>query len=267
LQLTLAITTYERPDALAAVLASVAAQRQLPHELLIADDGSGDDTRRLIERFIVAAPCPVRHVWQAHQGFRLTRLRNLAIAACSSDYLVFVDGDMLLHRDFVADHGAIARPGHFTQGVRIMADANLTRRLIAQPHSHPGMLTRGLGVLRRVYALHSPLLARGCRRIGNGLISIKGCNQGFWRDDLLRVNGFDEAIQGWGPEDKELCLRLTNSGVQRQSLLFGGIAWHLHHAPAARERHAANIDILQATARSRRTRCELGLDQHLPASL
>jgi hypothetical protein len=100
------------------------------------------------------------------------------------------------------------------------------------------------------------------RRLANGFIAIKGCNQAFWRDDLVRVNGFNEAIQGWGPEDKELCARLENAGVRRQTLLFGGIACHLHHAAASRAALPANLGVLAATRREHRVRCDLGLDAH-----
>jgi glycosyltransferase involved in cell wall biosynthesis len=263
-RLALAITTYERPDALAAVLASVARQRVAPAEILIADDGSGAATRDLAAAFIAASSVPARHVFQPHQGFRLTRLRNLAIAATDCDYIVFVDGDMLLHPQFVADHARIARRGHYTQGVRVLADEALTGRLIADPSRTPRTFDAGLGALRRTYLLHSPGLTAMTRRLANGLVAIKGCNQGFWRDDLVAANGFNEDIVGWGPEDKELCVRLEHAGVRRQTLLFGGIACHLHHPPASRTALPANLAVLETTRRERKTRCEHGLDTHSP---
>jgi glycosyltransferase involved in cell wall biosynthesis len=258
----LVVTTYERPDALAAVLASVTRQSIAPAEILIADDGSGAPTRELVARFIAASPVPARLVSQPHQGFRLTRLRNLAIAATRADYLVFVDGDMLLHPEFFADHLRFARPGFYTQGVRAHADAALTRELIATT-TRPGFFSRGLGGLRRAYLLRLPAIAAVTRRLANGLIAIKGCNQAFWRDHLVRVNGFNEDIVGWGPEDKELCARLEANGVRRQTLLFGGIACHLQHAPAARDALPANLAVLERTCRERKLRCEHGLDAHL----
>jgi len=261
-RLGLIITTYERPDALAAVLASVARQGLVPDEIIIADDGSGPATRAVVDAFIASSVTHARLVSQAHEGFRLTRLRNLAIAASTADYLVFIDGDMLLHPTFLADHARLARPGCFTQGVRVLADAALTARLIADPARMPGACSRGVGGLRRAYLLHSPALSRAARTMANGFIAIKGCNQAFWRDDLVRVNGFDEDIVGWGPEDKELCARLVNAGVQRQTLLFGGMTCHLHHAPAARDSLRANLALLNATRRAHRTRCQHGLDAH-----
>jgi glycosyltransferase involved in cell wall biosynthesis len=261
-RLSLAITTYERPEALAGVLATVLAQSQAPLEILVADDGSGPATRALVESLASQSRVPLRHLWQPHEGFRLTRLRNLAIAAARGDYVVFVDGDMLLHREFVADHLRLARRGRFTQGVRVLLDESATASALRAPLAKIPWTARGLGALRRCYALHAPVGSLWLRRIGNYVIAIKGCNQGFWRDDLISVNGFNEDIVGWGPEDKELCARLQHFGVQRQSLLLGGIAYHLHHPAAARERRAANETIFLETLAQRRQRCARGLDSH-----
>jgi glycosyltransferase involved in cell wall biosynthesis len=262
LRLGLVITTYERPDALDAVLARVEQQRVPPAEVVIADDGSGAETQRVAADFIARSKVPARIVSQPHDGFRLTRLRNLAIAASSSDYLVFIDGDMVPHPEFIADHARIARPGFYTQGVRAHADAQTTSQLIADPSRQPGFWSKGFGGLRRTYLLHSPALSALTRDLANSFIAIKGCNQAFWREDLVRVNGFNEAIQGWGPEDKELAARLENAGIRRQTLLFGGIASHLHHPPASRAALPRNLALLAETRRERRTRCDQGLDAH-----
>jgi glycosyltransferase involved in cell wall biosynthesis len=265
-RLALVISTYERADALSAVLDSVMRQRAAPDEIVIADDGSGTATRDLIVAFTRRSPVPVRTVSQPHEGFRLTRLRNLAIAASTADYLVFIDGDMLLHEGFVADHRRLAQAGLFTQGVRVRADEALTARLIQDPSLPLGPGSAGLGFLRRAYLLRSHRLAASCRFLANRFIAIKGCNQAFWRDDLVRVNGFNEAIQGWGPEDKELCARLVHAGIERQTLLFGGLAVHLHHPPASRAALPANQQVLAETLRERRSWCDRGLDLHLHAA-
>jgi glycosyltransferase involved in cell wall biosynthesis len=249
MRLTLAVTTYERPDALATVLASVIGQSSAPDEVVIADDGSGEATARVVERFGSAAPYPVHHVRQDHAGFRVARLRNLAIARAQGDYIVFVDGDMLLDPRFIADHRRHARPGFWTQSVRV--------------HLTPGATTRVLAGARPPRRLHSVRGARALLRIANTFIAVKSCNQGFWRRDLIAVNGFNEEMIGWGPEDKELCARLTHLGIRRQTLIFGGIAWHLHHPPASRERRAANEAVLARTLAQALTRCAHGLDAHL----
>jgi len=259
MRLSLVVTTYERPDALAAVLASAAAQRQRPAEIIVADDGSGPATRAVVAAFAARAPAPVGHVRQQHDDFRVARLRNLAIAAARGDYLIFVDGDMLLHPEFIADHQRAARPGCFVQGVRIPLDAVATRVALAAPPGARGPAPRQARGLRRLWALHSPGLAGCSARIGNAVVATKSCNLAVWRDDLLAVNGFNHAMVGWGPEDKELCARLGHLGRRRRTLLFGGIAWHLHHPPAARDRRARNEAILAVTRRERTVRCERGL--------
>ncbi len=98
-----------------------------------------------------------------------------------------------------------------------------------------------------------PALARALRTVANGVIAVKSCNQGFWREDLETVNGFDEAMIGWGSEDKELCARLENTGIRRQTLVFAALAWHLSHAPAPRQAAAANRARWAETVRTGRT--------------
>lgn len=262
MRLALVITTHERPDALAAVLDSVLRQRVAPGEIVIADDGSGAATQAITAAFISRCAVPVRQVVQPHEGFRVARLRNLGVAATSSDYLVFIDGDMLLHPLFIADHQRLARPGFYTQGVRVHTDAGLTEQLIAAPGALPSFWSAGLGGLRRLYLLRSPRLASMTRTLANGVIAIKSCNLGIWRDDFVRVNGFNEAFEGWGPEDKELCARLDNAGVRRQTLMFGGIALHLHHAPSSRAALPANLARLAEARSMRLVRCNRGVDGH-----
>ena len=265
MRIALAITSHERPDALAAVLASVERLRETPGEIVVADDGSGPATHEVIASFIARSAVPARLVTQAHEGFRAARLRNLAIAATTLEYLVFIDGDMILHPEFIADHRRIARRGCYTQGVRVLADAALSRELATHHLPVPSPFERGAGFLRRLYLVHSPLLSTAVHKAANPFIAIKSCNQGFWRDDLVRVNGFDEEFVGWGPEDKELCARLENAGIARQTLLFGGIACHLHHAPQSRDRLPSLLARLEATRRERRVRTDHGLDRHLRA--
>lgn len=282
-RITLAITTHARADALARVLAGVRAQTRTPDELIVAEDGEDPITGAAVSRH-AAAPgsgaARLHHLRQPHHGFRVARLRNLAIAAATGDYIVFIDGDMLLHPEFLEDHARCARRGRWTQGVRVPLDATTTRTMLAgagfaldgvgdgagdDAPILPGPFSRGRFGLRRAALWHAPRLQRVLRGPGAALLAVKSCNQGFWRSDLLRVNGFDERFEGWGPEDKELCARLGHAGVRRQALLGGGIACHLHHPPAPRDRRALNESLLAATLAARATRCERGVDAHLAA--
>jgi GT2 family glycosyltransferase len=258
----LVIVTYERPDALERVLASVEAQSLAPDEVVIADDGSGPAVAEVVAAFTRRSPVPVRFVRQEHSGFRAGRMRNLAVANSTCDYILLLDGDMVLHPHFVADHVHAARPGHWTQGVRIPLDEAATQQLLRTGRI-PSPWTSGVDLRRRPYALHAPRLTESLGRVANVFVAVKSCNQAFWRADLVRANGFDEDFAGWGSEDKELCARLTNSGIRRQTLVFAAIAWHLAHRPASRAGARANRERWQETVRSGRTRCMRGIDQHL----
>lgn len=261
----LVVTTHERPAALACVLASVARQTRWPDEVLVAEDGSGQPTADVVKEFQAKARCRVRHLTQHHDGFRAGRIRNAAIAASDCEYLVLLDGDMVVHPQFLEDHLALARPGFYSQGVRILLGAGATEALLREPARLPGLLAPGLGSVRRLYSVRAPGLTTRIRGWANAVVAIKSCNQGFWRDHLLAVNGFDEAMSGWGSEDKELCARLENSGIRRQTLLWAAIAWHLHHAPAPRDSAASNRARWLDTVRTRRTRCAEGIDRNMAA--
>lgn len=257
------ITTYNWPEALAAALATLARQSVPPHEVIVADDGSGEATRALIEAVARDYPVPLRHSWIEDRGFRVALARNRAIAASTGDYVLLLDGDMLAHPHFVADHLRAARPDSFVQGVRALTDAGGRDRLLADGVEFPGFFSRGLR--RRRHTLHIPLLATIGLWLSAGRSegTIKTCNQGWWRDDLLALNGFDERYEGWGREDKDLAVRAFHAGLQRRTLRFSGLAAHLYH----QERHEAgqspNDPLLAEARASGRVRSSRGLDRHL----
>ena len=259
---SLVIVTFDRPAALERVLASVGTQTQAPHEVIVADDGSGPEVAAVVERFRKRLPSGAEFLRQEHSGFRAGRMRNLAIARCTGNYILLLDGDMVLHPRFVADHVRAARPGYWTQGVRIPLDEAGTQRLLRTGRI-PTPWSSGVNLRRRPYSLHAPRLTEALGRAANAFVAVKSCNQGFWREDLLQANGFDEDFAGWGAEDKELCARLTNAGIRRQTLVFAAIAWHLAHRPASRAAVRANQERWQETVHSGRTRCVRGIDQHL----
>jgi len=257
------VTTYNWPQALQLVLRGLARQTRLPDEVIVADDGSRAETRQLLEEIACDFPVPLRHHWQEDIGFRAARSRNRAIAAARGDYVLMLDGDMVLHRDFVADHLRHAQVGSFVQGSRALTTAALSQRMLAEGTLDLGVFTPQLE--RRRNALRWPVLASlNLRRAGRKPPrAIKTCNQGWFRADLLRVNGFDERMEGWGREDSELAWRAWHAGVVPRHLRFAALAWHLHH----RERHVAggspNDRYLRETRASRKVRAELGVDQHL----
>lgn len=240
----LMISTYNWPEALRLVFESVRRQTRIPDEVLIADDGSGEKTRELIEDFQKIFPCPLIHVWQEDKGFRKCIIWNKTIERVSAEYAVQIDGDCILAPRFIEDHLKFARNGWFTCGSRTLLTEKLTREILAAEKFSLSPFSRG--VRNRVNALRIPPLSRFFReryRAKKPYIS-KGCNVAFWTRDLLAVNGYNENISGWGREDAEIEVRLMKLGIRRQSLKFGATQYHLHHTENDRSNDARNIEIL-----------------------
>ena len=252
----LVISTYNWPEALERVLDSALAQSTPPTEILVADDGSGPETAALVRRFAERAGFPIIHVWQEDRGYRLARIRNQAIARASADYLVFLDGDQVLHRHFVRDHLAAARPNTVLRGSRVFLTPAATAQVL-----DTGRVPRwwSPGLRKRAAALRVPPLAwlLGAWR-GRGT---QGHNLACWRADAVRVNGFEERFEGWGGEDADFVIRLLNAGVRKRRLRFAGVLFHLDHPPASRTRQASNDRIYDETVATGRIRAEVGLDQ------
>ncbi len=259
---SLLVATYDWPEALAVILESVAAQTVLPGEVLVADDGSGEPTRRLVESARGRFPVPLRHVWQPDDGFRAGQIRNKAVAAACGAYVIQIDGDMVLHPEFVRDHLAAARPGRFIGGSRVVLGPDATRRLIAGG-ARPGALGRDVG--NRLNALRLPAVGRALARFisPRSLESIRGCNLSYWRDDFLAVNGYDEAYVGWGREDTDLIVRFREYGLERTFFKLRGVAYHLHHREASRARLDLNDERLGRAISGASYRCERGVSQYL----
>lgn len=261
---SLVVTTYNWKEALALCLRSVAQQRLLPMEVVVADDGSRDDTRELVMQMAADFPVPLHHAWQEDTGFRAARVRNLGTAATSGDYVIYIDGDMILHPSFVADHVRLIRPGIYLQGGRLNASQDETRRLLAG--GAPSFSPRMPGEYKRRHAIHWPWLA--ARKLGREKGIVMSCNMGIWRADLDRVNGFDNAFEGWGREDDDLAARLRHAGVERRALRFAGLAVHLWHPSRWPDgipptETIPNDRLYHRTLAQRSVRCERGLDEYM----
>jgi glycosyltransferase involved in cell wall biosynthesis len=240
------ITTYNRPDALAAALDGYAAQDTHAFEVIVADDGSTHETPRLIAEHAKTAPFPLLHVWQEDRGFRAAAIRNRALARTQADYVIFSDGDCVPPRHFVSRHCALAEPGYFLSGNRILLSERFTARVLRERLPiHAWRTGQWLGAwVRRDVNRALPLIA-----LPDGAFrkhaparwkGVKTCNFSAWRRDLLAVNGLDEAYSGWGLEDSDLVVRLIRAGIRHKSARFAAPVFHLWHREFDRSRLAEN---------------------------
>lgn len=125
---SLIISTYNRSDALELCVKSVLRQSLLPDEIIIADDGSKEETGELIHQLATTSVVPIIHVWHEDLGFRLATIRNKAIVKATKEYIIQIDGDIVLHKDFVKDHVRFAQKGSFVTGSRVLIREALTKR-------------------------------------------------------------------------------------------------------------------------------------------
>jgi glycosyltransferase involved in cell wall biosynthesis len=262
---TLLVATYNWPEALELVLKSVERQTILPDEVIIADDGSGRETRDLLEERQKNFPVPLKHIWHADEGFRKGMVINRAIALAAGDYILQIDGDIIPQRHFVEDHLRFAAPGSFVAGTRVLLNEPKTKQVLNEKILDIPPFSRGtknfLNSIRSEPL--QKLLGNLYRSSEKEIYYIKGCNMAFWTDDFIRINGYNEDISGWGKEDSELALRLHNAGVRKRYLKFGAVACHLWHREFSREREALNIRLMEKTIAEKLTWCEHGISQYL----
>lgn len=258
----LILTTYNDPRSLALCLLSVARQRVTPDSVCVADDGSGPETAAVIADFTTANPgVKLRHLWHEDRGFRKCTILNEAIRTSAAEFLIFLDGDVMIRPDFTARHLELARRGRFSTGSLIRLDAAATASVTPQMVTDGTVFSRawlkanraipGLSTWLKTAPLPKPLLnllelTSPVRRV------LCGANWSAFRDDILSVNGFDETITHGGL-DKELGERLTNAGVPGRHLRFTAPLVHLDHprgyADAAKK--AAQKEFIRRVRRER----------------
>lgn len=234
--ISILLATYNWPQALKLCLESLATQTDQNFEIIIADDGSTESTKLLIEACKAAHPISIKHLWQDDQGFRKTKILNQAINAAHGDYLVFLDGDCIVQPDFVAQHRKLAQKGYLVTGSRVLLSESLTTELLAWPHwsfqkFDSCLLSRRLnGGINKYWPLKIKL-GNGAWRDYKKFVwrRIKGCNMACWKADAEAINGFDETMIGWGHEDADFVFRLQHHGIGRKSGSWSTEVLHLFH--------------------------------------
>lgn len=266
------VTTYNRPDALTAVIRALLDQTDPNFEVVIADDGSGQPTRDALAAFRNAARAGglkrLVHAWQPDDGFRASAARNLGVFASQGEYLVFLDGDCVPRPDFIARHRLLAERGFMVSGSRVLLSEAFTKAVLA---SGEAIHKRGLSWwLQQRLAGNTnkivPLLnfpntgLRHYRKVKWN--RIKSCNLAIWRDDYAAVDGFDESFVGWGHEDADVVLRLARHGIRRKGGAFSTEVFHLWHRENTRATESENRKRVEERMQTGVTRADAGLSAH-----
>ena len=270
MKISFIVLTYNRTDALLAVLRSLARQCDSDHEVLIADDGSNVKQVSMLQQECPDFNCPVRHVWHADRGFTAAAARNLGAYHAQGDYLVFIDGDCVPGPTFVKAHTRLAEQSCFVNGSRVLLSESLTFLVVQE---RLDLLDQSLSfwILARIRGDSNKLLhmlgwSSSLFRVKNGFDwkGIRSCNLAVWRHDFLTINGFDETFEGWGHEDADLVLRLSNSGVRRKNGFWATEVYHLWHSEQQRHQESINRKKVLDRMKTQQIIAEKGMAQIEP---
>lgn len=259
---TLLVTTYNWPEALNCTLKSIENQSVMPDEIIIADDGSTQETADLVKLWQQKIKTPIIHSWQEDDGFRAAASRNKAITKASGEYIIMIDGDLILHPNFIKDHIKHSKPNQFTIGTRVLLTENYSKKLIKN-----GLCTFDLKP--------KSIISNAKNKINNSFLSnlisykttsykqVRSCNMACFKDDLVKVNGFNEDFIGWGREDTELVVRLLNAKIIRKNIKFNANVLHIYHKENSKKMLPTNDLILEKVINQKMKRCQNGLDKYL----
>lgn len=268
-RISVILSTYNRPDALEMVLRSLAAQTYKDFEVVVADDGSTEDTRHKVDNFKSQTTLNLKQVWQEDDGFRAAAIRNKAVAASQGDYLVFLDGDCIAFPDFIAQHARLMKADKFTTGNRVLLSPAFTEKILKrQQLLHQwtpsqwfvAWLRRNINRMLPFVRLPLGVLRNLTPRKWQG---VKTCNLGVWRKDFFEINGFDENYHGWGYEDSDLVIRLINNGVFRLEGRFAIPVLHLWHTLNQSSLSEKNLQRLKNMMNSQVIKADQGIDRYL----
>lgn len=263
------VTTYNWPDALDRVLSGLATQSYDAMEVIIADDGSKEETGFVIQAWQRKAPFPIKHCWHPDEGFRAAMIRNRAAALAQYDYLIFLDGDCVPLPNFVSNHVALAEEGYFVAGNRLLLNQTFTNQALVGKIALErfSLIQWAVKTLQRQCNRFLPLLTLPIgqlRKISpNQWKGVKTCNLALWRRDYVCVNGLDEQYVGWGFEDSDLIVRLLRSNVKRKSGKFATGVIHLWHKEQDRATLTENACRLAETLQNKETKAKKGFDQYI----
>lgn len=256
---TLLISTYNWPEALELVLMSVLNQKTLPNEVVIADDGSTESTKTLIEKFKNNFPINIRHIWHEDNGFTKTVILNKALKTITSDYTIQIDGDVILHPNFIEDHLKFAEKGTYLFGSRTSLTESYSKRVLKKKQIRFRWLNNGL--LRKTRAIHFPIYNALTRSENKNSNKLRGCNMSYWTSDALNINGYNEDYIGWGFEDFDFAQRLLNSGIAAKRIKHAAIQYHIFHEEAKKGNTDKGNKILTETIQQKISFCKNGIEK------
>lgn len=255
----LLISTYNWPGALELVLLSILKQSQIPNEIVIADDGSTFETKSLIDAYKVKFSIPIKHIRHEDKGFRKSLILNTAVKSITSEYIIQIDGDIILHPEFIKDHMKVSMKGYFVQASRSMINEVKSKEILKTKKTDFSFISHGL--YNRFNAIRIPPISNIFQYDTSDPYHIKGCNLGYWKEDFITINGYYNGFEGWGAEDYEFGARLIHAGVKRKKIKLMAICYHVFHKINSRANTDANDKIYNKTIEEKSKHTSNGYEQ------
>ena len=259
---TLIITTYKWVSALELVLKSLIKQSRYPEQIIIAEDAQDVETANVVKKYNEKYNLKLLHINHPDEGFRRSAILNKAIKAVTSDYIIQLDGDCIMHKHFVRDHAIAAEKNIFISGYRNHLREDFTTR-ICKTGKLPNFLEKVLfSKINSKYFFSLPKISQKKSFYETETANmVYGCNMSYWKKDVLAINGYDEDFVGWGHEDYEFAQRLINKGVKRKNIRYGAVLFHLYHPEEDRKRGGINMTIRDNTIANKATFCKNGIEK------
>ncbi len=261
------ISTYNNPKWLEKTLWGYLFQDRMADEIVIADDGSRDETRELIDSF--RDRLPITHVWHEDQGFQKSRILNRAVKASTAEYLIFTDQDCIPRRDFISTHVAHAERGYLLSGGYFKLSMAVSESVSLEDVESGRLFTidwlkaQGMKLnFKFTKLVKCKCFTKMMNKITPAKATWNGCNASGWREDAIATNGFNEEMQ-YGGQDREFGERLFNRGIKAKQLRYSAIALHLDHKRPykTKESISKNVNIRKNTRRSGITETPNGIKQ------
>ncbi len=272
MKITVIVPTYNRPQALRLCLLSLARQSVLPHEVMIADDGSTSETHDMVNEMqqYLKQIFPIKHVWHEDKGFRKPKILNETVRQATGDYLVFLDGDCMAHRHFVRTHGEQSSPDAILSGKRVelgkdLAEKLLSRGIVLNTFSPRLVWDAARGRSRKVeeaLMIRSRFLRLITHRDRITDDGVWGCNFSLYKDLFIAINGCDEDFLDGSIEDNDLGIRVLNQGKRVLSVRGLAIIFHLWHPSSwsfENDKYQHNLVILKRRIANRERFCKNGI--------
>ena len=269
--LSVIFSTYNSEEWLEKVILGFSVQTFKDFEIIIADDGSRESTKQLIDRLRDEIAIPIIHVWQEDNGFQKSQILNKAILASTSDYLIFTDGDCIPREDFVAVHDRKREQGYFLSGGYFKLPMDISKAITKDDIINQRcfdinwLKAQGLSTsYKNIKFTSKGVVSKVLNAVTPTNASWNGHNASGWKKDLMEINGFNQEMQ-YGGQDRELGERLFNKGLKSKQIRYSAICVHLDHKRGYvnEETWKKNYDIRENTRKNKVIKTPIGIDSNL----